>query len=284
MVHYKTPLLLTTLAALALGTKVSYADDRCLTFFWTGSRRAVVDRYKPSYVIGEGLEDVAMADIPGTRIRYQWSTQAATCIGAASSYGYFYHPSFQQTACSATESCFPGTRPRRMSERLADVLGVVQQLSQANPDATYQANLRSAKTSSFLVIDAMANAATTTQTTYDQLVHNYDSMIGDVEAVLAVQLPLPLRTAAFDEVCATSASKPLKDLYDQCFDEGERCELALDLFDTINDCTDYKNGAAIADLITRLGTTHAGLVAKRGVLASERDAIQTLWAAIQGHR
>src|SRR5215468_4344812 len=125
---HKSASILTFLAALAAGASTAYASDPCATFFWTASRNSPVDRYKPRCLIGQGLEDVHMDDIAGTRIRYKWSTQAASCIASSNHYGYFFHPDFNQTSCSSDEACYPGTRRKRLAERLADILSVEQQL------------------------------------------------------------------------------------------------------------------------------------------------------------
>src|SRR5262247_1874268 len=87
MVLSKFAIGLIGIATLTVGAGSAYASDPCATFFWTASRNSPVDRYKPRYLIGQGLEDVHMDDIAGTRIRYKWSTQAASCIASSNHYG-----------------------------------------------------------------------------------------------------------------------------------------------------------------------------------------------------
>ena len=170
-------LVLIGAAVFAAGARSAHASDLCATFFWTGSQQGPVERYQPRYLIGEGLEDVHMEQIVGKTIHNKWSTQAASCIASSNHYGYFFHPSFNQTSCLQGESCFPGgTRSRRMAERLADILGVAQQFATPNADPIYQANLNVARASSYLVIDSMGGP-TLTAVFYQDLVDAYDNFV-----------------------------------------------------------------------------------------------------------
>jgi hypothetical protein len=276
-------IIMFSLVALATAVKPSHADDACLTFFWTGSNRALVDRYKPHYLVGQGLEDVNMGHIIGTRIRYKWSTQAASCIASTNRYGYFFHPDFELTSCLPTEDCNPGVRRKRMSERLADVLDVAEQLGTPNADSTYQLNLNRARTSSYLVVDAMENAVTSTASFYGQLVGVYNTMIDQLALVLNLAFPPSLRTAVMDQLCSPQNVAQLEDLVDQCLNQDSFCELAF-LFITINNCENYQSGATLDQLFTSLTAARDGLVVERTELASERDQIQSLWNQIQALR
>lgn len=96
------------LALTALGAVIATGDariaraDDCATFFWTGSQRSPVARYQPRYLTGQGLEDVGMGHIVGSRIRHKWSTQAASCLAAANPNGYFFHPHFERATITRT--------------------------------------------------------------------------------------------------------------------------------------------------------------------------------------
>lgn len=280
MKSHRHAIFLIGAAILVADTSVSYGADTCTTFFWTGSQQAPVVRYQPRYLIGEGLEDVRMSQIAGTRIRYKWSTQAASCIASSNPYGYFFHPEFNRTACLPGESCFPGTRARRMSERLADVLSVVQQLATSNSDATYQANLNTARVSSYLVIDAIGAAPATTASFYAGLVDAYGHFIDQLTAVGNLALPSNARTAVMDALCSTDNVAQMDDLVNRCFDQDEYCNLAF-LFDTISTCQDYQSGSTLDQVIGEVTATKAGLVSERGRLAAEHDQIVSRWSQIQ---
>jgi hypothetical protein len=277
---HKSASILTFLAALAAGASTAYASDPCATFFWTASRNSPVDRYKPRYLIGQGLEDVHMDDIAGTRIRYKWSTQAASCIASTASYGYFFHPDFEHTACTPNEQCYPGTRFKRMSERLTDILGVAQQLATPNSDATYQTNLNAARASSYLVIDQMGAAPGYIATFYAGLIPEYNPVIDQVNLALDTALPPNGVTAVLDAMCAPDNVTKLNDLIDACFDRDQYCELG-DLYLAMSLCVNYQNGATVSDLISQLTTLRNGLVSERDALASEQASIPTLWQQVQ---
>jgi hypothetical protein len=270
-------------AARIAVTGVGDAADPCATFFWTGSHNVPVARYQPRYLIGEGLEDVGMEQIAGMRIHYQWSQQAASCFASDHSYGYFSNRDFSEVSCSTTESCFPGVRFKKLSVRLTDVRDVVRQLNTPNPDPVFQDSLSRAKTSSYLVIDAMANATRSTASFLDGLAGDYQRMVDQIDVVLTAALPASVRTAVLDQLCSLDNVARLEALDDQCFDQGTLCELSF-LFDAINNCIDYQGGQALDDLIGRLTTTRAGLAQERDGIIAEHDAITQRWAEIQGLR
>jgi hypothetical protein len=273
--------ILIGIATLAAGAHAAYAADPCATFFWTGAQQAPVERYKPRYLIGEGLEEVHLDQIVGTRIRHQWSTQAASCIASSNHYGYFFHPDFNQTTCVAGESCFPGTRLKRMSERLTDVLSVAQQLATPNSDPTYQANLDAARVSSYLVIDAMGAAPITTASFYAGMVVAYDHFIDQLAAVLDDALPPNAHVAVMDALCSPDNATRMNGMMDGCLDRGEVCDLAT-LLSTIDMCDDYQSGAQLEQMMGQVAADHAGLTTERDQLAAEQDHILSLWSQIQG--
>jgi len=268
------------LAVLAGDTQRASADVSCATFFWTGSSNAAVARYQPRYLVGDGLEDVGMGNIVGTRIRYQWSTQAARCFAQAGANGYFAHPDFRTAACSAAEACAPGTRARRLSERLTDVQGVAAVLATPNADATYQASLSSARASSFAVIDAMANTVRATTGFYDQLATSYGPLIDQLARVVDAALPAALRTALLGQLCAAGNVGHLRDLGRLCSAADGYCELPS-LAATIDSCAAYQAGQTLAQLTGPLTTARTGLVQERAQITSQRDAIQLRWSQIQ---
>lgn len=188
-------------ALLAASAGLARADD-CETFYWTPSHHRAVTRYQPRYLIGQGLEDVGMGHIAGSRIRQQWSAQAARCVAAPNPNGYFAHPSFHRAACFFGEGCFPGVRPKLMSERLADTVNVVEQLATPNPDPAYQANLDIARAATYLAVDAFGAAPTTTASQYESFVLAYDQFIAQFDTVLNTAMPPDARTAVLDALCA----------------------------------------------------------------------------------
>lgn len=265
--------------ALIASTQVSYAADPCATFVWTAAQQAPVERYKPRYLSGEGLEDVHLDQIVGTRIRHQWSTQAATCIASSNHYGYFAHPDFNQIACTAGESCFPGTRLKRMSERLTDVLSVAQQLATPNADATYQANLNTARVASYVVIDGFGAAPLTTASFYANLVGAYTFYIDQFAAVTNQLLSTRSRLAVLDALCSPDNVTQMDRLTDECPD----CRLT-DMFNTIDFCFEYQNGAALDQVLAQASSLKSGLEGERDRLAAEHDQILSLWSQIQNLR
>jgi hypothetical protein len=267
---------------VALGAGTSHANDTCLEFYWTGSTRSLVERYKPHYLIGQGLADVHMDQIAGMRIRYKWSTQAARCIASTNRYGYFFHPDFDRTACGPDDHCM-GTRRRRLTERLTDVLGVTQQLATSNADATYQTNLNTARASTYLVVDAMANAVNTTASFLGSLVADYQRVIDKLALVINVALPPGVRTAVMDELCSPANVAELEELDTQCFEENHFCDLAF-LFAHINNCAEYADGATLEQLLADIAQAKTGLEAERSELSAERDQISALWNQIQALR
>jgi len=269
--------------ALATAPDVSHAADTCATFFWTNSRRAFVERYQPRYLIGQGLEDVRMGDIPGSRIRNKWSQQASFCIASANRYGYFSHPDFDRMPCRSTEACFPGTRRKKMSERLEDVRNVAIQLSRSDSNPVYQESLRRAKTESYVVIDVMESAKTAAANFYGGLVNDYDSLIDDLTLVLDLALPPSVRTAVFDELCSPENVAELEGREPACIDNGEYCEL-WSLFNAIQNCSEYQDGATLAELLDDIAETTDHLEGERDRHVVEVEAIQSLWAEIQDRR
>jgi hypothetical protein len=277
---HKSASILTFLAALAAGASTAYASDPCATFFWTGSRNSPVDRYKPNYLIGQGLADVHMDDIAGMRIHYKWSTQAASCIASTASNGYFFHPDFEHTACLPTEQCFPGTRFKRMSERLADILGVAQQLATPNSDPTYQTNLNAARASSYLVIDQMGAAPDYIARFYAGMIPEYNPVIDQVTMALDATLPANGVTAVLDAMCSPDNVAKLNDLVDACFDRDQYCSVQ-GLYLAMNLCVTYQNGATVTQLISDLGTLKNSLIAERDALTFEQANIPARWQEIQ---
>jgi len=283
MASHKWIIALVALTSVAAGVGVAHAEDTCATFFWTGAHRESVARYKPHYLVGEGLGDVGMSHIVGARIRHKWSRQTADCFASANSYGYFSHPDFDRTDCDATEACFPGTRRRRMSERLGDVKGVLEGFGIPNADPVYQDSLNRAKTSSYVVVDAMEPAKTSTVSFYGGLLGDYDFMINRLSLVLNLALPPSVRTDVLDEFCSPENVAELAELEEQCFEAGEHCELFF-LFETINQCSEYESGAVLDELIGDIAAVRDGLVGERAALAGEREAILLRWAEIQDLR
>jgi hypothetical protein len=283
MTLHKIPVILISLLAVTITARIAHADDTCSTFFWTGAAQGNVERYMPRYLIGEGLEDVGLERIGGTLIHHRWSTQAATCFASDNRNSYFMHPDFGQTSCRATERCFPGKRSRRMSERLADVLDVVGQLGVANADPTYQGNLNQAKTATYVFVDAMNNLRIAVADIYARLAGEYSNMITKINAALNPALPRSVRMTILDEICAPASIEVEEADRDRCVGLGEDCELPS-LLAVNNICTDRQNGASLETLVGRLADARSGLVAERGALVSERDAILSLWGQIQGHR
>jgi hypothetical protein len=279
-----------TVIAALVGALVLIAEARsshaavdCATFFWTASQQAPVARYQPRYLIGEGLEDVNMSQIVGARIRTKWSAQAASCIAASNSNGYFFHPAFNQIACRSDELCFPGTRSRTMSERLADMLGYVQKLATLNANAMYQANLDVARVASYLTIDAMSAAPVTIASFYTRLVNAYGYFIDQLATVQDLALPANARTAVMDALCSVDNVGQMETLINQCLNSDEFCNLAF-MYDTINMCQDYRDGAALDQVIGQVLATRAGLVVEQSRLAAERNQIVSLWQQVQALR
>jgi hypothetical protein len=256
------------------------ADDACATFFWTGSYRAPVERYHPHYLLGEGLGDVGMGHIVGTRIRHKWSQQAASCFASTSSNGYFFHHSFEETACVAGEDCFPGTRYKKLSERLADVREVALDLSATSPDGVYQASLVAAKASAFLVIALMENGKTSTAAFYQQLATQYQGMIGYLDLVLNVALPPSLRTDILDQLCTGVTAEDVDEMLEQCFDQDRYCQL-YELYDMVNSCAGHQSGATLESLLAELTALRAGMTAGMNGHLAESAAIDDLWNQIQ---
>ncbi len=109
-----------------------------------------------------------------------------------------------------------------MSERIADVDRVATQLVTPNADPTYQASLVRAKSSTFLAVDAV----TTTVSFLDGLLINYQSIIGTLDAVLNVSIPVKVRVFLFDALCAPDNVSMLVALDDECFDNNNYCQLS----------------------------------------------------------
>lgn len=256
------------------------ADDSCATFFWTGSNRAAVERYKPHYLIGEGLSDVQMGHIVGTRIRYKWSQQAASCFASTNSYGYFTHSDFARTACTEGEACFPGTRGKKLSERLLDVKGVVEALNVPNADSTYQQSLNIAKTASFQVIALMENAKISTAAFYQNLAAQYQPLIDLLDMVLNIALPPALRIEILDELCQEENVAEMEDLLESCLIQDSHCQL-YELYDLINSCAGYQDGATLEQLLAALTQARADLAAGQASHLAERDQLNLLWTQIQ---
>jgi hypothetical protein len=260
--------------ALAATAAVALAADPCATFFWTAAHHEPVARYQPRYLVGEGLEDVGMDQIVGRRIRRQWAQQAASCFAEAQPSGYFAHPDFTQT----------GVRLKTLSERLTDVRDVIQQLGVPNSDPIYQDSLDRARTSTYAVVDTMANATHATVRFLDGLARTYyDQMLSQLALVLDLARPASLRTTILDQLCAPANVAQLAALDAQCFDAGTYCELTF-LFVTINHCTDYQDGQTLDQLLGRLTDTQAGLVQEHATITAEHTAIVQLWDAIQSLR
>ena len=266
--------------ALMASTSPAAADDSCATFFWTGSNRAAVERYKPRYLIGEGLSDVGMGHIVGNRIRYKWSQQAATCFASTNSYGYFTHPDFARTACIAGEECFPGTRGKKLSERLLDVKGVVETLNVPNADSTYQQSLLTAKAGSFQIIALMENAKSTTAAFYQNLATQYQGLIDDLGLILNIAMPLALRIDVLDELCQAENVAQMEHLLEVCLVEDSYCQL-YELYSVLSSCANYQDGAALENLTSQLNEARSGLVAGKAAHLAERDTINLLWTQIQ---
>jgi hypothetical protein len=280
MTLHRYTLVLIGVAALGAGAKASHAADSCATFFWTGSRQGPVERYKPRYLIGQGLEDVNMGDIVGTRIRYKWSTQAASCIASPHPNGYFFHPSFNQVSCIPGEPCFPGVRPKRIAERFTDVLSVAQQLATPNADTTYQTNLNTARAASYQIIDNFGNGLESSVSLYASLIGSYDLAIDKVSIVVNTAIPPSVRVAVLDALCSPDNVARLQELEDRVNQTGEFIDLA-NLFGAITNCEEYRNGATLEQLISNLTTLRNGMVVERGRLVSDRDQILPLWSQIQ---
>jgi hypothetical protein len=279
---HRYTIALVGVATLGMGAPASYAADLCATFFWTGSRQGPVARYKPRYLIGLGLEDVHMDDIVGTRIRTKWSTQAATCIASTNSYGYFFHPDFNQTSCVPGDLCFPGgVRPRRISERFTDVLSVAQQLATPNADPTYQGNLNTARAASYQIIDSMGNGLESSVSLYTSLIESYPPAIDKVSIVVNTAIPPSVRIAVLDAMCSPENVARLEELDDKVSRTGEFGELA-NLFGAITNCELYGNGATLNQMITSLTGLRNGLIVERDRLIADRDQILPLWSQIQG--
>lgn len=266
-----------------LGASSAGADDTCATFFWTGSNRAAVERYKPHYLIGAGLEDVGMGHIIGSRIRNKWSEQAAQCFSSTNSYGYFFHEDFETTECATGEACFPGTRHKKLSERLADVRNVVEVLSVPNANPIYQSSLQQAKAGSFLVVASMENAKSSTVSLYQYLATQYGTMINQLSLVVNLALPPSLRTQVMDEVCAEENVAQMDELLDSCYEETSYCDL-YDLYDMINACTGYTNGEALDGMLSSLGALRTSMIASKTNILAEKDAIEWLWNQIISHQ
>jgi hypothetical protein len=266
--------------ALLSSVSPAAADDSCATFFWTGSNRAAVERYKPHYLIGEGLSDVNMGHIVGNRIRYKWSQQAATCFASTNSYGYFTHPDFARTTCTEGEECFPGTRGKKLSERLLDVKTVVETLNVPNADSTYQQSLITAKAASFQVIALMENAKSSTAAFYQNLAAQYQPLIDLLDMVLNVALPPALRIDVLDELCQEENVEEMEDLLESCLIQDSHCQL-YELYDLINSCSGYQDGATLEQLIDALTDARADLAAGKAAHLAERDQLNLLWTQIQ---
>ncbi len=269
-----------TAIALLSTTSSAAASDSCATFFWTGSNRAAVERYKPQYLIGERLSDVNMGHIVGNRIRYKWSQQAATCFASTNSYGYFTHPDFARTPCAEGEECFPGTRGKKLSERLLDVKTVVENLNVPNADSTYQQSLITAKAASFQVIALMENAKISTAAFYQNLAAQYQPLIDLLDLVLSVALPPALRIDVLDELCQEENVAEMEDLLQSCLVQDSHCQL-YELYDLINSCADHQDGATLENLIAELTEVRADLVAGKAAHLAERDTLNQLWTQIQ---
>jgi hypothetical protein len=280
--HRHAILSLLSLVMLAGGASVAHADD-CATFFWTGSQRAPVARYQPRYLLGHGLEDVGMGHIVGSRIRYKWSTQAASCLAAANPNGYFFHPDFNRSVCFFGELCFPGYRVKRMSERLADTANVIAQLATPSSDPTYQANLNTARAATHLVVDAIGAAPTTTASLYEGFVLAYDQFIAQLDTVLNTAMPPDARTAVLDAMCAPDNVARMTELETACLDRGEACELTF-VYLTIDMCLGYQDGATLADVLEQVTMTRGFMVGERDRLADEVAAINSLWSTLNGPR
>lgn len=223
-----------------------------------------------------------MQQVVGARIRAKWSTQAASCIASSGRNGYFSHPAFNQTTCQQGESCFPGTRARSTRERLGDILDVAQQLATPNADATYQANLTLARAASYIVIDSMSGPVLTA-TFLDDMVAQYDRFINQLTISLNSAFPLAVRTSVMDELCSPRNVEDMAKLQDQCIDNNQFCSLQ-DLFNTINFCISYQNGAALDANLAQATAVKIGLSNERDRLSTERDQIRSLWNRIQSLR
>lgn len=280
MFVHKYMIALIGIATLTAGASASYAADPCERFFWTASVQAPVERYKPKYLIGEGLEDVNMGNIVGTRIRYKWSTQAASCIASTNHYGYFFHPAFNQVSCFPGELCFPGVRPKRIAERFSDVLSVAQQLATPHVDATYQTNLNTARAASYQVIDNLGNGLESSVSLYDRLIGSYDPAIDKVSIVVNTAIPPSVRVAVLDALCSPDNVARLQELEDRVNQTGELIDLA-NLFGAITNCEVYRNGATLEQLISNLTVLRNGMIIERDRLITDRDQILPLWSQIQ---
>lgn len=270
-------------AALAAATSHVYAaGDPCATFFWTGSHNEAVARYQPRYLIGQGLEDVHMDQIAGTRIRYQWSKQAATCIASANPYGYFANAAFTTTACAPGDGC-TGTRLRKMSERLADAKATLIALATPNSDATYQASLNLAHGALDPAIAALESPAKATARFLTGLAAEYDPVIARLDVVVAGTTPPSVRTAVFDELCSPDNQVHLEDLANQCFENGTYCDID-GVFNTLTYCRDYQSGAELTQMIQDLTDARDGLVGAQTALRLEHDAILSTWDSLQPYR
>ncbi len=269
--RFRNPILICLLVA---GTGAASTDpnayDPCATFFWTNQYNEPVERYKPKYLIGQGLEDVGMGHIIGIRIRHKWSQQAAACFASTNRYGYFSHPNFERRP----------DRFKKLSEKLTDVRNVVLQLSQSSADAVYQESLRRAKTESYVVIGTMANAAASMADFYDRLVADYDFFIDRLGIVIDIALPPSVRTAVLDEFCSPDNVAELEVLEDECIEADNFCELTF-LYQTINNCSEYQDGATLEDLLGAISENFQTLQGERDELASESQSITDLWAEIE---
>lgn len=221
-----------------------------------------------------------MGHIVGNRIRYKWSQQAATCFASANNYGYFTHPDFSRTACVEGESCFPGWRGKKLSERLLDVRGVVENLNIPNADITYQQSLNAAKASSFQIIALMENAKISTAAFYQNLAAQYQPLIDLLDLALNVALPPALRIDVVDELCHEENVAEMEVLLESCLVQDSYCQL-FELYDLINSCAGYQDGATLESLLTEFAAVRADLVAGKAAHLAERDSINLLWAQIQ---
>jgi hypothetical protein len=269
-------------ATVAADTSIAHADD-CASFFWTGSQRSPVARYQPRYLTGQGLDDVGMDHIVGSRIRYKWSTQAASCLAAATPNGYFFHPAFERAACFFGEACFPGSRPKRMSERLADTQHVIAQLATPSSDITYQENLDVARAATYMLIDGFGAAPVTTAALYETFVLAYDQFLMQFDTILNAALPADARTAVLDALCAPDNVANMSELSDACFDRNEACEL-WSVYATIDMCLAYQDGAALTDVLEQMTATRGFLSLERDRFAGEIADITSRWNALNGPR
>lgn len=244
--------------------------DPCATFFWSGSHHEPVERYQPHYLIGLGLEDVGMDHIFGSRIRHEWSQQAATCFASANRYGYFSHPRFEE---------FPA-RGRKFSEKLQDIRLVVEQLSLTSSDPIYQDSLLRAKASSYGVIGAMSEGTTAMVSFYDRLVSDYASLIERLSFLLDESIPLPVRTAALDSFCSPANIAGVQAIENQCMAIDHFCEMKA-AYDTVQNCAEYRAGATLVDLLAAIADNRDDFREERNVVAAEGATIARLWAEIQ---